>query len=461
MSRRTLDPRQADEIGALDPAAVQRVREEAWPQPESAEEVHEALLWMGYVAHDEAAPWRGWIDELAAAGRVVREGERWYAVEASRDPREVWRGRLQALGPVFSDDPVLAELEGEGFALRLRLEGRQAWCERRLLARIHRYTLETLRKQIEPVSSAVFLRFLSAWQHADEEHQLDGPRGVLEVVQQLAGFDAPAPAWERSLLPARVRGYRREWLDELALSGQIAWGRVWGGGASALRSTPICLLPRQDLASWLGLAGAADTAELSAHARDVYDALARRGAVFHQELEREAGLLPAHLEMGLGELIARGLVSGDSYAALRQMLSPLSRRRYRVMPAGRWSLFRDGERDRPSAEFVARALLRRTGVVFRRTALTERQPVPWSELVRVYRRLELRGEIRGGRFVAGVSGEQYALPAAVELLRRVRRDAMDRPALVVAAADPLNLEGIMTPGPRVSRSRRSEKVMVG
>ena len=130
---------------------------------------------------------------------------------------------------------------------------RPGWCDRRLLARIHRYTLERLRKEIAPVTAAEFLRFLGCWQHVDEEHRLEGPRSVAEVVCQLAGFEVPAAAWEASILPSRVKGYKREWLDQLTLSGEAAWGRLWGGGASAIRITPICLVPREDLDSWVGL----------------------------------------------------------------------------------------------------------------------------------------------------------------------------------------------------------------
>src|SRR5882672_10066672 len=191
LARRTLDVKSADELGALDPEAIRRVREEAWPSPANVEEVHEALLWMGYATVDEARPWAQWIDELKAAGRALLEGDRYFAHEASRDPKEILRGRLEALGPVTSDDPLLYELESEGFVLRGRFEGRSGWCSRRLLARIHRYTLEGLRKEIEPVSPLEFLRFLASWQHLDEEYRLDGPRGVADVVRQLSGFEVP------------------------------------------------------------------------------------------------------------------------------------------------------------------------------------------------------------------------------------------------------------------------------
>jgi ATP-dependent Lhr-like helicase len=457
MARRTLDVKTADELGALDPEAIRRVREEAWPRPESAEEVHEALLWMGYATTGEARPWEAWLRELG--GRVVLEGDRWFAVEAPRDPKAVLRGRLEALGPVFMEDPLLLELEREGVVLRGRFEAKAGWCDRRLLARIHRYTIEKLRKEIEPVTASEFLRFLACWQHADDEHRLEGPRGVAEVVRQLAGFEVPAAAWEGSVLPARVAGYRREWLDQLTLSGEAAWGRLWGDGAGPIRTTPICVVPREELDGWVGLSKAPDLAGLSGPAHDLHGALAARGAMFPQELARAAKLVPAHVETALGELIARGLLTCDSFGALRWLIVPPSRRRGPVQTVGRWSLFHREAPPAPPVEFVARQLLRRTGVVFRKTIVREKIAVPWRDLVREYRRLESRGEIRGGRFVAGFSGEQFALPEAVTLLRAVRKRGAT-PPLSVSAADPLNFRGILTPDDRVSPAAR-QKVQVG
>ncbi len=463
LARRTLDVKSADELGALDPEAIRRVREEAWPAPADAEEMHEALLWMGYVAEAEAAPWLAWLRELEAAGRVTLDGSRWFAREASREPLDVLRGRLEALGPVTSDDPLLLELEREGAVLRGRFEGKAGWCSRRLLARIHRYTLDRLRKEIEPVTAADFLRFLTFWQHVDEERKLEGPRGVAEVVHQLAGFDVPAMAWEASVLPARVRGYRREWLDELTLSGEIAWGRLWGSAAGAIRTTPVCLLPREEIEAWtalgLGQGRATEARELKGAAREVFRALSERGAMFPKELARAARLLEAELEAGLGELVSRGLVTCDSFAGLRSLLG--SRRRVRIPVAGRWSLLgRDADAaEPPPADFVARQLLRRTGVVFRKTLAREKQPLPWRDVVRALRTLEARGEVRGGRFVAGFDGEQYALPEAVALLRMVRRRGPGASPTYCTAADPLNLRGILTPDERISPLARG-KVLV-
>ncbi|MBL8878601.1 MAG: DEAD/DEAH box helicase [Phycisphaerales bacterium] len=472
ISRRTLDPRTLDEIGALDPNAVARVCEEAWPTPASMEEVHEALLWMGYVADEEAVPWLGWLTQLASRQRVERRDGCWLAVDGPRDAKAILRGRLEALGPVFEGDarlrlPIapadgtdandvqhtLLTLEREGGVLRTRLAGRTAWCERRLLARIHRYTLDTLRREIEPVSAAEFLRFLACWQHVDEEHRLEGPRGVAEALEQLAGFEAPVRAWESSILPRRVRDYRREWLDELTLSGEFAWGRLWGGGRCAVRVAPLTFVRREDLETWLALAGEAPLADLGGPAADVLEALRGRGAMFPQELQRAAGLVAAHFEIGAAELIALGAATCDSFAAVRQMTTPPSRRRGPVRSVGRWSLFRAPREAAEADEFVARRMLARTGVVFRQTMARERVPVPWGGLIRVLRRMELRGEVRGGRFVAGFSGEQYALPGAVEMLRRLRR-AGARAAVAVESADPLNYSGILNREERVSPMTR-------
>jgi ATP-dependent Lhr-like helicase len=487
LTRRVQEPRVADGLGALDPDAVARVRAEAWPGPRDVEEVHEALLWMGYVTVEEAAPWAPWIAALAAAGRVVRDGDRWFAVEATRDRLEVLRGRLEALGPVDAADPTypaedFLALEARGAVLRVRLEGRDAWCERRLLARIHRYTLDRLRREIEPASAADFLRFLAAWQHAVEPHRLEGVEGVLAVVRQLAGFEVPAAHWERRILSLRVRGYQREWLDALTLRGEVAWGRLWGGAASPARTTPVALFPREDMDLWLSLAPPKDAAGLLPEATAAWNVLRERGALFSREIGKHARLLPSYVDSALGALVARGLVTCDSYSGLRGLIVPASRRRRAAAEqTGRWSLLDAGRDpsdaslaaspadrsvDDATAEAVARRLLSRTGVVFRRTLVRERIPTPWRDLLRALRRMELRGEVRGGRFVAGFDGEQYAMPEAVTLLRSVRRASSsssaseeERAPLTVSASDPLNQRGILTPDERVAPTRRTDVVV--
>jgi ATP-dependent Lhr-like helicase len=289
-----------------------------------------------------------------------------------------------------------------------------------------------------------------------------------------------------------VRGYRQEWLDQLTLTGELAWGRLWGAGSSAIRATPICLLPREDLGAWLALAALKDESrsakprlELTHYARAILTVVEKRGACFAQDLARQAGLLPAHFEMGLAELIAHGVVTCDSFGGIRRLLTAPSRRKGTLRhaefsPAGRWSLLRapaPAVFDEPDAvprraalpggaeqlaEFSADRLLARYGVVFRRLLERERMPIPWRDLVLVYRRRELAGQVRGGRFVQRFAGEQYALPEAIELLRRLRRKgepARGEP-LHVSAADPLNLDGILTPEPRIPAPVR-RRVQVG
>ena len=420
---------------------------------------------MGFVRAAEAPAWATWLAELRADGRVVVSDDRWFATEATREPKAVLRGRMEALGPVEANkardfDPALMlALEADGAVLRARIQGSEVWCDRRLLARIQRYTLESLRREIEPVSAAMYVRFLAAWQHVDEDHRLDGPEGVRRVVGQLAGFEAPTVAWEKKLLASRVRDYRQEWLDQLALSGEVAWGRLFGSSRAALRSTPVALLPRAELPEWLGLAAAVSAEDLAWPAQRIADELQRRGALFPTDLASTTELLPSDAERGLEELISRGLLTSDSFASLRQLLRPSYRRRAPVRSAGRWSLFRERTFEAPDPEFAARALLRRWGVVFRRLLDRERLPVLWRDLARALRTLELRGEIRGGRFVAGFSGEQFALPEAVPLLRKTRRDDSHAP-LSVAASDPLNLSGILTPDDRIpATALRSVEVL--
>jgi ATP-dependent Lhr-like helicase len=473
LSRRSLDSRLADTIGALDPAAVLRVRQEIWPQPETLEEMHDALLWMGFITDIEAAEWQNWLEVLVSQQRVIHRDGRWRAADGLEDPKKIVLGRLEALGPVFENDPriavgqqtesILMELEHEGAILRTRLDGKTAWCERRLLARIHRYTIDKLRQEIEPVPASGFLQFLGCWQHVDEKYRLEGPRGVAVALRQLAGFEAPAWAWDSHILPDRVRDYKRDWLDELTLGGEFAWGRLWGGASTAIRVTPISLVPRDELEVWLSMTDPPSRERLSGPAADLLKPLGEQGAMFPQNLQKSAKLVTAHMEMGLADLVSHGLATCDSFGALRQMLTPPSRRKAPLRSVGRWSLFRPGvvrATDEAQAELLARQLLTRTGVVFRRILTREKVPISWLALIRIYRRMELRGEIRGGRFVAGFSGEQFALPEAVEQLRRLRREG-PREAITVAAADPLNFQGILTPEKRIAPTRQRQEVLVG
>jgi ATP-dependent Lhr-like helicase len=529
-TRRSLDVKTAEEFGALDADAIARVREEAWPEVSHADELHDALLIMGTIPENEGGRgtgdgWARFFDELRRAGRagVLRAPvPLWVATERvpmlaaaypeatcepalvapERDREKAWtredavrelvRGRLEVVGPTTAAAiavalglPVtdvefgLGGLEHEGFVLRGRFSPgvtELEWCERRLLARIHRYTLDRLRKEIEPVSAADFMRFLFRWQRVTDETRAEGPEGLAAVLDLLDGFELPAGAWESDVLPARVADYDPLWLDGLCLSGEIAWGRLSlpsqpaGNGAhkcGPIRTTPLALFRRERGAIWRAIHPKPDPAELSlSHsARALFEALDGRGASFFGDLVNATGLLRTEVEKGLGELVAWGLVVSDSFAGLRALLVPSERRRsigrlrrrgrtapFGVETAGRWSVV--GARsllpEELQAEAVARMLLRRYGVVFRRLVERETVLVPWRDVLRVFRRLEARGEIRGGRFVGGFSGEQYALPEAVGTLRAVRREEPRGELVAVSGVDPLNLVGIIVPGDAVA-----------
>jgi len=457
------------EIIDCDPAVVAEIRAQIWPEPRSLEEVHEALLWMGFITDAEAAAggWREWLDELGRGQRVVHADGAWHAVEASRAGIDVLRGRLEALGPMIlgdaSQETVMLALEQEGIALRTRLDGQPAWCHRRILARIHRMMRERRRVWAEPASAAQFMRFLARWQAVEPGCQHDGPRGLASALEQLAAYEIPAPVWTARILPARVRGFRPEWLDQLCLSGEFAWCRLWSAPAgdaleapvqaTSLHHAPILFLRREQLASWLELAPPIDPRTLSGNARQLLAALGS-AALFQHELVRTSQLLPEYVERAQIELINRGLITCDAFSMLRWLLLPSQRRSRARQPGGRWSaLRRDGriltlDPRTPAYEDAAlqvvRQLLARTGVIFRQTVARERQPLPWRDLLRALRTLELRGEVLGGRFVAGFSGEQYALRSAATLLQEIRR-LPEAPAAALHAADPLSLRGIITP----------------
>jgi ATP-dependent Lhr-like helicase len=728
--RRWLDPETASDLGALDAAAIARVRQEAWPEAESPDELHDALLTLTFITAEEGhrAGWAPLFDRLAEAGRATlmavaapaaapapvaalalapaaapgpvaapasalaatpapapvaalpraaaaaptpqpavpalvspvgggggraglwvaaerltmvsalhsgallapaivppaRHARTWSPEEAAV---EMVRGRLQAVGPTTARqlaadaglrlgavEAALAALETEGFVLRGRFTPRDGaavaaaavpaaagaraeeteWCERRLLARVHRYTLERLRREIEPVSQADFMRFLLSWHRVagaapgpagagqqggagaaggptapvaaaaaggSGEGGAQGAQSLPALLAQLEGFEAPAAAWEGEILPARLPAYDPLWLDALCLAGRYVWGRLTPPAApSALastasagpapvlptgssisisgpnagspgvilaapvhstipgapeerprsrragpvRATPIVVLPRGGLPLWLQLAppapmaasvgpegdaqppavaGSTD-AELSSDAAAVYRRLVLGGASFFDELADRARLLHTRLEAALGELVAAGLITADSFTGLRALLVPAHKRpridrqaragggspvtAFGVQNAGRWSLLRptgaprgeaagdtsaaaelDANAPAAALEAAAWALLRRYGVVFRRLLERETLTPPWRDLLRVYRRLEARGEIRGGRFVDGFSGEQFALPEAVGRLRAIRREPRRGHLVSVSAADPLNLIGIVTPGDRL------------
>jgi ATP-dependent Lhr-like helicase len=529
-SRRWLDPESAADIGRLDADAIARVKEEAWPAADTADELHDALVWLALLTQvevDAQPAWSGLLSELAGQKRAARlvlpGGGSWIAAErlpeflavhpgARTDPDivapaefaarawtreealvEIVRGRLEGLGPTVAEalaadigvpvadvNAALAALEAEGFAMRGSFTPGAVpneWCERRLLARIHRHTLQRLRKDIEPVSAADFMRFLLDWQRVAADERMEGPDAVAAVVSQLEGYEAAAAAWETGLLPARVSGYEPAWLDDLCLAGRVVWTRLdaprvsaeRAQGPSPVRGTPVTLVTRRNLAVWTALVKPA-TAEdlgLSSRARAVADYLARHGASFFDDLAGGLDLPRTFVEDALRELVAAGLVNSDGYSGLRALLLPADRRKpvaggrrrrtalFGVEDAGRWALIRragatSGPLPRETVEQIARTLLRRYGVVFWRLLAREAEWLPpWRDLLMACRRLEARGEIRGGRFVAGFSGEQFALPEAVGVLRSVRNEEKAGRLTVVNGADPLNLVGVLVPGARV------------
>ena len=577
--RRWLDPEKAADMGKLDQGAIDRVREEAWPDPRNPDELHDALTELGFITEVEGmlgelavaeAPlpdsisnetsetvteWKEFLkaleserraavlqidpetaEEGQAAGKPIRL---WVAAErlpqlqvvfptACIEPAitapptleeikwtredalvELLRGRLEALGPVTVQtlatasglstkdvEGTMLRLEAEGFVLRGRFTpGTEdtEWCARRLLARIHSYTLNRLRQEIEPVTTSDFVRFLLSWQKVAPDQQMEGPQSLLALIEQLEGFEAPAASWEGEIFPSRLLEYDPAWLDALCLSGEVVWARLTPAAATKngqektrggpVRTTPIALLRRKDFAVWNAAfpRPAVEEITFSTVTQVVYDYLKTRGASFFNDIVESTKLLRAQVEESLAELVAHGLVVSDSFTGLRALLTPSNRKTqagrrkrrdavYEMANAGRWSILQretanaevapatpkrsvasgPAAIDQESAEKIARILLKRYGVVFKRLLEREGLTIPWRILLRIYHRLEARGEIRGGRFVAGISGEQFALPEAVGLVRSIRRAPRLETMISVSAADPLNLVGIITPGSRIT-----------
>jgi ATP-dependent Lhr-like helicase len=560
-------------VGALDQAAIEEVKAQAWPDVRDADELHDALLSLVLLPARELGSWREWMAELIQTGRatlmtwsrmesqlrpaarsgagepqqesvesrvesqegagateegyVATERVEWVraalpaakfegetsafadrvttgAVTEEEGVRRIVQGWMEAIGPTTvpglsrrlglrpsAVEAALLALEAGGVVLRGRFTlGADAaateWCERRLLARIHRLTIGRLRREIEPVAAADLLRFLFRWQHVHLGSQLHGREGIVSVIGQLQGMELPAPAWERQVLPSRIARYSGADLEQLCLSGVVAWGRLRLRDDTAdgeevprrrqmlTRSASLGLVLRESLPHLLevGPVGADEMAGLSSTARAVVRHLQTRGASFLIEIARATGHLESQIEEALWELVARGLVTGDGIAGLRLLLTKGEakrepHRRFRAIrgglararhvPVGRWSLLRQpgeiggSQLARPEAdEAFARQLLGRYGVILRELLARETRAPSWRALLGIYWRLEARGEIRGGRFVDGFSGGQFALPEAVEALRAIRRKRDEREVVLIAAADPLNLVGILTPGGRVS-----------
>jgi ATP-dependent Lhr-like helicase len=544
------------ERGTLDAAAIARVRDEVRPDPRDADELHDVLQTAGFlcraeVASDPSMP--ALAAECASRGVAtlaqVNDVGLWIAAErlpelnavhpgaaltppitppASRAARswtrvdalaELLRGRMALLGPVTAGhlaaslaiaeadvNDALLVLEADGAILRgtFTASARDPeWCDRRLLARMHRYTLQRLRAEIAPVTVADFTRFLFDWQHVSVGRVLsavsvgrvlsDPPgsatgaltsvEGLRAVMTQLDGLELPGRAWEQAVLPARVRDYSPAMLDMLCLTGEVGWARLSSGPTQVVGATPIALFLREHAEQWLELRNRPDARRAGPFgpavpsfgpaAHNVLDYLRARGASFAHDIASGAGLSDAELREALHELVSEGLVSSDGFAGLRAITTrapePVGRHRASapspLKQAGRWFLVDPTDTglqpsngsparvDRHAAvDTLARALLRRYGVVFRRLLAREATDVPWRELARTYRRLEARGDIRGGRFVTGVSGEQFALPDAVDRLREIRRSRPDDTLITISAADPLNLVGILTDGERIRLS---------
>jgi ATP-dependent helicase Lhr and Lhr-like helicase len=510
--RRTL-PDLADGMGALDASAIEQVAAESWPVVRDADELHDALLTL--ITLPLVAAWQPWFDELAASRRVITipaaGGVLWAAAERTAMARaahfgdgdeqqaavtEILRGWLESTEPVTARalaerlslrhelvNTGLAHLEAEGQILRGRFSPDCApddieWSNRRVLARIHRLTIGRLRREIEPVATADFIRFLFRWQHLAPGSQLHGLDGALQIIRQLQGYEISAAAWESQILPRRIARYTPDLLDQLCLSGEVTWGRLSPhpafdredpGRVRPTRVAPIAIFLRED-AGWLLPADGDEVQESLSHAgREVLDALRQRGASFFADLARATGRLSSEVEDALWELVAAGRVTADGFENLRSLVDPKRRRGEgkgrNARPrhaAGRWALLRTGaEQPRVSSEAFANQLLLRWGVVFLDLLARETLAPSWRDLLVVLRRLEARGEIRGGRFVAGLVGEQFARPEAIDLLRAMRR-SQDRPEQVaVSAADPLNLAGILLPGPRVSALSGDTVELVG
>ncbi|MGQ0550856.1 MAG: Lhr family helicase, partial [Armatimonadota bacterium] len=516
VSLRRTDPDLAQGIGALDPAAIEEVREQAWPDVRNADELHDHLLTAVVLPVEEIGAWEAfahgligtaratvaaWTDKTGRGRRAYVAAERVSlaqavlpdarfdppsvlpaAAETSEDDalRIIVHGWLQCIGPVTSAElatrigleqshieRTLAVLEGSGAVLRGRFTpggDELEWCERRLLSRIHRLTLGRLRREIEPVSTADFMRFLFRWQHVQPGTQLHGRDGVAQIIGQLQGLELPAPAWEEHVLPSRVRPYDPADLEYLCLSGTVTWGRltVTSGGANGeetqqgggtrngkrrqrpVRNTPLAFALRDDLSLLVDGSRSLDHAGgLSSPAEEVAQFLQNRGASFFGDIVKATRRLPSEVEDALWELVAHGLVNGDGVAGLRRLLRPgtagrqhlrvrriAGRRRDpavsswagwtlrthgRSLPVGRWSLWAASSEATTKEERIeawARQLLRRYGVVFRELLARERGAPSWREVLQVCRRWEAQGQIRGGRFVAGLVGEQFALPEA-------------------------------------------------
>lgn len=528
--RNGIPPSVLERAGKLDQFAIDTVRAQSWPDVRDHHELHDLLmsvvvLPIAMIDIERSPHWLEFFDRLVRDGRAQTlefgGASCWYALERLPFVSALWgegqsagssnaealkkcvQGWMQILGPISTN--VLAEklslnaalvhqsfiaMEVQGLLMRGSFEKSATedeceteWCERRILQRIHKLTLVSRRNHAEPVPPAVFMRWLLGWQHLDPQTQLSGEDGLLQALQQLEGFEAPAIEWERTLLPCRVANYESRWLDHLCLSGTVGWGRVsphpaFHGldGTGPRRVIPSSAAPitfyLRDSAAWLEMALSDQCVEegklhsaLTADALRAWEFLKERGACFAEDFQRLLDLTREQTRNALWELAAAGLAASDGFDQLRMLIDPQRRpaatSSYRKIrsAAGRWSLFNAQMPDTPDAlerarridaavESAARMLLARYGVVFRDLIVRESNIPGWGVLLRMLRRLEDRGEVRGGRFVKGFSGEQFALPEAQESLSAATAWKQER-EIAVAGADPLNLVGILIPGERI------------
>ncbi len=521
-TRRWLEPEDARKLGKLEKGAIEAVQAEAWPVVTDADELYDVLVMHGFLTDAEVmeggnGTWRPHLETLVASGQAVpvdpEDGHRfWIAIERIQQfellygeavgragttvpdtirefPSEhseqvltdVVRGRIELLGPTTATgiagdlglsseriDQALLALESEGFAIRGHFSPDQPsdaeteWCERRLLARIHRYTLEKLRRAIKPISSSDYLRFLLRWHSLTEGTRKEGPEALNEVLDQLDGYSCPAIAWESDVLPSRIKDYDHVWLDTCCLSGKTMWGRYLRtqsvkAGNTPIRTTPITLVNRTTFPAWPFRPHESSGPVLTPSAQTVLECLKAGGALFYHDVLARSKMLRSEIESAIAELVAGGLLTCDSFAGLRALLIPekfkVRFRRNRgpvfgMEQAGRWSVIDAEFEDQADIEQCARILLKRYGVVFRRVLARENGIPPWRDLVRVLRRMEDRGEVRGGRFVERW-GEQYALPEAITVIRSLKREKKRGELVSVSACDPVNLVGVVTPGKRI------------
>ncbi|MFC2087010.1 DEAD/DEAH box helicase [Bacteroidota bacterium] len=530
-SRRWAEIEDVRDLGKLDAKAIKKVKEEAWPQARNGDELHDALVMSGFFTDAEmnkesnTTAWPQYFDELVSENRAtylyIKDSNIKLCIAVERLPEfmkvyssrllnlkmqiperikilsekienpllEIIRSRLEILGPVNSNEisssmdlktneieQVLLGLENEGFIFRGKFttgKSKEEWCERRLLARIHRYTIDSLRKSIEPVPQSDFMQFLFKWQHVYPEDRLEGKEALQNILGQLEGYEAQSVAWEADILPARIKGYDYIWLDLFFMTGNFFWGRFNSQknepnkNGSPIRTTPVSFVQRKSLEKVLKYIHESGTEEkqLSTKAAIVREILENNGALFFSQISDKAkGLVSVQVEEALSELVSYGLVSSDSFTGLRSLLVPdkyqSERRRSRkttfgLHQAGRWWLVDSeikGSEENGYDEYVqhmAKILLNRYGVVFRKLVEKEKLLFIWRDLIRIYRKMEAHGEIRGGRFVQGFWGEQFALPEAVTMLRKANKEKNNDQLIAISAADPLNLTGFITSGKRI------------